>query len=287
MAWVNFHSHTKFSDGCCEPVEYISKACELGLKAYGFSCHGPVHFDSNWNINPRHISDYLQSIELLKDKFGDKIQIYKGLEMDYLPDGEYCNREFINSLNLDYVIGSIHYVDNFSDNSSWNVDTKKRIFDKGLLEIFDGCPVKAVKRFYKLTVDMLYNMKPDVVGHLDKIKMFNKDNCYFSENDKWYKDVVVEVLEHIKVCNTIIELNTRGFYKKKSEEFYPSNFILQQAFEMSIPVMINSDCHKPDEIISGFPEAAKLLMNIGYKKLRVMYDNKFQDLPFDENGIIF
>jgi histidinol-phosphatase (PHP family) len=49
--------------------------------------------------------------------------------------------------------------------------------------------------------------------------------------------------------------------------------------------MLNSDAHHPDEIESGFPYAAGLLQEIGYKSLRILLDGRWQDRPFNEKGV--
>jgi len=277
MILTNYHSHTKFSDGSNEPKDYIEKAIEKEMKAYGFSCHAPTTFPCTWTIAPENLNNYIEEIDRLKKKYKDKIEIYKSLEIDYFPGNPLAQPENHKALHLDYIIGSVHFVDNLKNGEAWNIDTSKRIFDDGMVEIFGGDGKKAVTKFYELTLEMLDVMKPNIIGHLDKIKMFNTGNKFFNENEQWYKDLVENVLQKIKKTGTIVEVNTRGVYRGKTDDYYPSNQILKRCYELTIPVQINSDCHKPDEVANGFKEASQLLKEIGFKTMRVLLNNKWQD----------
>jgi len=278
MILTNYHSHTRFSDGSSEPKEYIEKAIENKMAAYGFSCHAPTPFPCTWAIAPEKLNQYLQEIEELKLIYKVKIEIYKSLEIDYFPGNPLAQPQNYKVLNLDYIIGSVHFVDNLKNGEAWNIDTSKRIFDDGMVEIFDGDGKKAVTKFYELTLEMLEVMKPEVIGHLDKIKMFNIENKFFNENEQWYQDLIEIVLQKIAVIGTIVEVNTRGIYRGKTKDHYPSDQVLKRCYELNIPVQINTDCHKPEEVALGITEASELLRTIGFKTVRVLLGNKWQDV---------
>ena len=278
MLLTNYHSHTHFSDGNSKPSDYIDKAIEYGLVAYGFSCHAPVPFPCNWSIAPEMLKTYLSEIDSLKRQYKDKIEIYKSLEIDYFPGNPLALPSNHKALNLDYTIGSVHFVDNLKNGEAWNIDTSKRIFEDGMIEIFGGDGKKAVTKFYEITLEMLDVMQPDIIGHLDKIKMFNSGEKYFSENEQWYKDLVETVLQKIAKNNTIVEVNTRGIYRGKTTDYYPSTQILSRCKELNIPVMINTDCHKPEEVALGISEATNLLIELGYKTVRILLGYKWRDI---------
>jgi hypothetical protein len=50
--------------------------------------------------------------------------------------------------------------------------------------------------------------------------------------------------------------------------------------------MLNSDAHHPDEIESGFSFAAGILQDIGFKSLRILLNHTWQDVPFNEKGLL-
>ena len=111
---------------------------------------------------------------------------------------------------------------------------------------------------------MIETQRFDVVGHMDKIKMHNQ-NRYFTEDEKWYRQLVSETIELIAERRLIVEVNTRGIYKKRSDALFPGNDILEQLYQRNIPIIISSDAHQPAEIANYFKQAAGILRSIGFK----------------------
>jgi histidinol-phosphatase (PHP family) len=86
-------------------------------------------------------------------------------------------------------------------------------------------------------------------------------------------------------AGSILEVNTRGLYQKKSETPYPSPWILELALQKNIPVSLSSDAHHPDDLDNRFEETAALLFQIGYRKLSVFTEGRWKSLPFNSHGI--
>lgn len=286
MSWTNYHSHCNFCDGSDEARVYAEAAAEQGMLAYGFSSHVPMPFYCAWSMKAERLSDYNAEIEKLKLEYKGRVQIYRSLEIDFIPGLIGPKTSFIKEASLDYTIGSIHFVDSFEDGTHWEIDGTAAIFEDGLQKIFAGDIQNAVTRYYDLTRMMVREECPDVIGHIDKIKMQNPDNKYFSEDAAWYKAEVLRTLDVIAGTKAIIEVNTRGLYKKKTTEPYPGKWMLTEILKRKIPVMINSDSHHPKEITAEFGGAASLLKEVGFETVKSFVDNKWQDFKFSENGIV-
>ncbi|GAB4342267.1 MAG: histidinol-phosphatase HisJ family protein [Flammeovirgaceae bacterium] len=282
--WTNYHQHSHYCDGKHSPEEHIQAAIAQNVKILGFSSHSPVRFPSVWNMPLEKLDDYLFEIRQLKQKYESQIEIYTSLELDYIPHVIDLHTNYIQNACLDYTLCSIHYVDSFEDGKHWEIDGTHQIFLQGLEQIFQNNIKKAVKRYFQLTREMIQNSCPQVLGHLDKIKMQNKEGKLFSETETWYKDEIMQTLEFIKNKNVIVEVNTRGLYKKVSTETYPSVWILKQIKAMNIPIMLNSDAHHPSEITKCFSETASLLKNIGFKEWMIFSKEKWISVPFNKNG---
>jgi histidinol-phosphatase (PHP family) len=287
QAWANYHSHNKFCDGSDEPVKYAEEALNLGLAAYGFSSHAPVGFDTDWCLSDSKFEDYLQAVKEIKEKCNSKIQIYLGLEVDFIPGFAGRSRHLVKDTQLDYFIGSVHFVDQFEDGAWWNIDTSYELFLKGLHEIFKGDFKKAATRFFEITRQMVEEDRPDVIGHLDKIKIYNKIANFFSEDEKWYKDQIELTIETIKRFGGIVEINTRGYYKYQQPDLYPGFWIVEKLAKKGIPLMINSDSHSPAEITGGLVYAATNLKSRAINEVFALFDNKWNSFRFDEKGILF
>ncbi len=286
MPWTNYHSHTFYCDGSDSPERYVSEAIQQGMPAYGYSSHAPVPFKTDWCIPDSKISSYVRDIKSIKEKYSDKIEVYLGLEVDYVPGIAGKNKHLVKNLELDYFIGSIHYVDSFKDGVHWNIDHSRGMFDKGLKEIFSGDFRQASGRFYELTKQMALTDKPDIIGHLDKIKMYNSGNKYFSEKENWYRKQIEETLGVIKMAGSIVEVNTRGYYKYNQLDLYPSQWIIEKMAEMDIPVMLNSDAHSYKELLAGFEYAAEMLEKAGIKRLWTLLNGEWCGLEYSKHGLV-
>ncbi len=286
MPWTNYHSHTHFCDGSDDPELYIEYAIKQKMIAFGYSSHAPILFDSEWTIPDNKLDDYLEQVKSIKKKYADRIETYLGLEIDFIPGCSGRHSHILENLELDYFIGSIHFVESFNDGTFWNIDHNKKLFEKGLNEIFKGSFRAASDRFYELTRQMIEQDAPDVVGHLDKIKMYNSNRQYFSEDESWYKNQVEETLKAIKRSGTIVEVNTRGYYKYNQLDLYPSQWIIEKLAKKDIPIMLNSDSHEPHEVNEGFSYAAEKLKKAGVKRLWALIGAEWQAYEYNSDGLI-
>jgi histidinol-phosphatase (PHP family) len=278
----NFHTHSNFCDGKSTLDEHVKKAAELNLKSLGFSSHAPVPFDCKWCMKKEDFESFLQSIETIK-RNTKKVELYTGLEVDYIPN-LISPSDF--SSKLDYTIGSIHFVDAFADGAHWEIDGLHTLFLDGLEKIFKNDFKAAFTRYFELTREMVRNSPPTIVGHLDKMKIQNPQNKFFDEKENWYQHEVKETIKAIKDSASIIEVNTRGIYQKKTIDTYPSPWILELIHEENIPITISSDAHHADDLINQFPATATLLNKFGFKKIHILYNGEWKPFNFNENGIL-
>jgi histidinol-phosphatase (PHP family) len=285
MGWVNFHTHSNFDDGKALLEEYIKEALKQNVAILGFSSHNPLPFSVDWVIKKENYKEYCKTVQTLKEKYKDKIRILLGLEMDFLPSINSFHREGIDLSVLDFHIGSVHFVNFFSENNGWAIDESEDIFEKGLNEIYNGNIKKVVKDYFKLIRNMLKLENPDIVAHLDLIKMNNKEEKYFSEEESWYRQEVLYTLKAVAKSSSILEVNTGGIARGKTDSLYPSTWILEETYNMRIPITLSSDAHKPEQITAKFKEAALLLNSIGYKEVYILHKKTWAPHPFSVEGI--
>lgn len=264
---ANYHTHSHFCDGKEAPEAYVKKAITLGFKALGFSSHAPVLFENDYSISPDKLGGYCSEIERLKSMYSEQIDLFLALEADYIPNKTHDFSYFRKVCKLDYIIGAIHLVAHPISGVFWFIDGgKQEKWDRGLKEVFEGDIKSGVKAFYHQTNEMLESQKLEILGHFDKIKMHNK-NRFFSQEEKWYQNLIQESLQLIKEKDILMEINTRGLYKGRSDELFPSISVLQKAQEMGIPLMLNTDAHHPSELLGYFAEAKEIIKKAGIKEL--------------------
>jgi len=276
MIWSNYHGHSHYCDGKGAIEEYIEEALKQGMKTIGISSHAPLPFETLWAMPQERLKEYIDEVACLKAKYEGKIQVYTGLEVDFIPETIGPEDESIKQLSLDYNVGSVHFVDQFPDGIHFEADGSRLGFIKAIDQIFEGDVQKLVKRYFELVRMMLTTSTPTILGHLDKIKIQNSDGLLFDENAGWYKDEMMETLDVLAVSGIIMEVNTRGLYKKKCDATYPSLWVLKEAFKRSIPVTINSDAHHPRELTGDFEFAASEVKAAGYSETFHLWDGIWQ-----------
>jgi histidinol-phosphatase (PHP family) len=273
MHLTNLHTHTVYCDGKNTTEEMIQAAIKNNFYSIGISSHGPVNFITDWNIQKHKVEKYIAEVLFLKEKYRDKIDVFLGMELDYIPrvgfDG--FTQELIK--RLDYYVGSVHFMGMFCDKSMWTVDYKLEELIKGVNENFNGDLKYAVEVYYNLISEMVERFQPPIIGHMDLIKKFNNNNILFNEGEEWYISIVEKCLNSIKKTKCVIEINTGGISRGYSKEQYPSTFILKMIMEKDIPITINSDAHSIEGINCKFAEMYELVKSIGFGNISCMTKN--------------
>jgi histidinol-phosphatase (PHP family) len=230
------------------------------------------------------LDDYFKDIAYVKEKYKGKIEIYKGLEVDYIPQFIGPGDPWIKDLKLDYTIGSVHFSGKYENGLPGEIDSTHPKFLHCLKYIYNDDVQALVKDYFHLNRQMLKESIPDIIGHMDKIKMHN--TLLWDEQASWYRGEVLATLEEIKSLNTIVEVNTRGIYKKITPETYPSKWILKLIHQMGIPIHINSDGHLPREITMEFSNVADLLHTIGFREFKILLNKEWNFVKFEKNGLL-
>lgn len=285
MSWYSYHIHSNYCDGQFPPEEYIRSAINKGYFAIGFASHFPLPFPSKWAMSNDRLPEYLAKINALRNKYTGKIEVYIGAEVDYIPNQLTVKDPIVSAAELDYTIGAIHFVDAFYDGTPWQINGRHLEFLRGLKDIFHYDVQMAVRRYYALTRAMIKETQPTIIAHLDKIKVHNWDNQFFDEQERWYHNEVMATLETIQQHGCILEVNTRGIYKRKTLTTCPSPWILEIAKDLNIPITIACDAHHPDELKLAYKQTANLLTEIGFSTMRVLSNGRWVDAPFDTLGI--
>ncbi len=285
MPWLNYHSHNLFCDGKAAMEDFVTAAIEKGFRAWGISSHAPVPFASPWNMKQEHLDAYLAEIDRIRSVYGEQLEIYAGLEVDYLRQDRGYTTAALRDRGIQFIIGSVHYVGTFEDGRGFCFDGNPADFFRDAERLYRNDFKEIVTGYFERVREMIVTDRPDVVGHMDKIRMHSTITPYVDESAPWYRHQVEDTLNLIADTGCILEVNTRGWYKHDPPLLYPSAWVIGQAFRRNIPVMMNSDAHHPSEIEKGFTETAALLLATGYRSLRVLLNGTWQDRGFTASGI--
>lgn len=280
MQLSNYHSHCNFCDGRSFPEDFVKFALQYGFRAYGFSSHSPLPFETCWNMSKEDMDEYLAEIGRLKDKYVSQIEIYVGLEIDYLDDTYNASIPYFRDLPLDYRIGSIHFLPvayPLAEKNMMCIDGSFSDFAVALERYYGGDIRKLVNHYYDNSCQMVESGGIDIVGHLDKIYMNGACCKGFSLEADWYQRAFSEYLDLIAEKGLIVEVNTKNLIKRN--ELYPHVYYLDQLLARHIPIMVNSDSHYPDLVNDGRGQAFELLREKGFRTTYELVEGTWKELP--------
>jgi len=230
-------------------LEYTQAAIEKGMTHLGFSDHTPLP-DNRW-INVRmHIDElpeYVKEVEEVQQQHSD-IKIYKGLECEYVPEFlNYYNDELIGRYGMEYLIGGAHY---FPFQGKW-VSCYGAEGSKKHLMAYTDYLIKSID--YEL---FSFIAHPDLFAYF--YRQWDDESLACSK----------AILEAAADKGKVLEINGYGFRKPQIETLqgkrnpYPLDQFWTLAAEYNIPVIINSDAHKPADV-DHFSDALKLAEDKG------------------------
>ncbi len=250
MKFSNLHQHSTFSDGKNTMEEVVLSAIERGMESIGFSDHSYTKTDSRYCMALDKYSNYLKEIDRLKEKYKDKIQIFKGIEIDGLSND--------NKEDFDYVIASVHYL--CKDGKFYSIDGSLERHYNCLNECCGGDKIKFAKDYYDSLIKHVKNLKPDIVGHVDLITKFG---LYDTDNLEYREVAKNAVKEIIKYCR-VFELNTGAISRKVRTLPYPEKYLLEEIYKLGGEIVLSSDSHAADTVDFYFNECIGILKEVGY-----------------------
>jgi histidinol-phosphatase (PHP family) len=257
---TDYHVHSSFSDGRSVPGDYIAPAKAAGLSEIGFSEHLTLFKNlEDWNTNPVNISPYISYLENLRNNTKN-IKIKIGLEVDFFAGREKEIFACLNSLPLDFIIGSVHYL------GEKTVDAGPDFYEEKSLNIL-------FESYFDSVIAASASGLFDIIGHCDLIRIYGYKTS--SDLAPLYRELAKTMKKH----NVAFEVNTNG-RNRPLADFYPDRQFLHIFREENVPVCVNSDAHMPSRVGQYFDEAYELLRYIGFTEMAIFDKRVRRMVPF-------
>lgn len=261
MRYSNLHNHTVFSDGKHTVEENIISAMEKNMLSLGFSDHSFTACDPSYCMKQERYGEYLQTIGAMKEKYGQRLPIYAGMELDYyseLPAGEY-----------DYILASVHYI--IRNGVTYPIDHSPRQQQECIRDAFGGNVLDMAKCYYDMLTEHVIRIKPTFVGHFDVITKFS----LMPEEDQAYRDIAGAALKEVLKHCPYVEMNTGGISRGWRETPYPGAYLLDTLKENGGHILLGSDSHDKNNLIFHFDECVQLLKGKGFDHICVFNGDGF------------
>jgi histidinol-phosphatase (PHP family) len=262
VPYADYHIHTPFCGHAIGmPDAYIRQAAKIGLKELGFSDHAPmVHKPMpGVTMSLEDLPKYNALIEQVRESYASQISIKIGLEADFLPGYESKTKSIIDSYPYDYIIGSVHFIDD------WAFD------DPACREYWNKYDVNEVyRKYYALLRQSAKTGFYQIIGHCDLPKKFGARPTI---------DLTDEIKATAKVfkdTGVAVEINTAGL-RKPIGEMYPSRHCLKIYCEAGVPLIFGSDAHNPEDVGRDFEDAVNLAKFVGYTEYLTFKNRKIEE----------
>lgn len=237
------HSHTKFSaDSQMDAAEAITRAESLGLgiiftEHFDYKLPGELDFTFN-------ADDYMNEYKKFR---GEKVRL--GVEIGMRKSAREANKNFLAQANFDFVIGSIHAVDNFD------------IYEKDFYA--DKDKLTAYRKYFRVMAEEAAVEEFDVLGHIDYIcRAATYENPEIEYET--FKPEIDEVLKILVERGKMLELNTRRLDKKIAVESLVPVFKRYKSFGGEF-VTIGSDAHQKAAVGANFGVALDFVKELDLK----------------------
>ena len=266
----NLHTHSTFCDGKNPPEEMVLKAIEKGFDILGFSGHGYVKIDTA-AMSVEGTREYIQTIQMLKEKYKEKIDIYLGLEEDTL------NRLIVKE-PFSFIIGSVHFLTH--EGVSLPIDYNRGIMEFMVDAWYEGNFINLAKDYYQDVRQMANWDEVDIIGHLDLITKFNEDESFIRFDDPLYVKEACDTIDAF-AGKKILEVNTGAISRNYRKTPYPYKNLLQYMREKGVQICLNSDCHNAEYLDCYFPESLEMIKACGYKTMMKKTPEGFTETDID------
>ncbi|MCX7040111.1 MAG: PHP domain-containing protein [Spirochaetes bacterium] len=138
IGFGNYHTHTRHCDGKGAPDEFAEAALQKGMPRLGFSGHNVLPFPAEWTMPAGNLESYLREVRETRERYRGRLEVFLGMEVDYLPGITSPVDPVVRSLGLDFIIGSVHFIASVNGEYPWTVDGSPEEFALGLRESFGG-----------------------------------------------------------------------------------------------------------------------------------------------------
>jgi len=266
----NYHTHTyRCGHAKGTDEDFVKTAIEMGIKVLGFSDHVCLPGVSSPEIRQdvSMIEDYVSSINALKEKYKDQIEIHVGYEAEYMKEYLPHYRDLLKNKGIEYLICGQHCI---------IVDGKEDFYGKHLHD------ARSVSQYIDSLIDACRCGLYSYIAHPD---------WFMNGYREWNEFTINESKRFLQVCKVYdmpLEINVNGlryqWYKhrknpigKVSEAYYPYDEFWKLVGEYGIKTIIGIDAHRVEDMTDGEEKEAfelvkkynlNLINTLNFKKIK-------------------
>lgn len=249
----NYHTHTKRCHHAGGDVkDYAAEAAKAGIKVLGMSDHGPFKdFFPGSRMDFEEVEDYRQECLAVREEYRGRMDLKIGLEYEYIRSRDALYEEMLTKYQMEYLVLGQHFFEDRNGNMMYVYqmeDTQE--FIEYALSLNEGMKTGYFK----------FAAHPDLIFMRDLGWDINCDRAC---------DIIVDGA--VK-GGYMLEFNANGLrrgigqFKDGVRYQYPHMKMFERIKEAGIEVIINSDCHQPEQVADEeMVKAYKMCREMGLK----------------------
>lgn len=184
------------------------------------------------------LSDYLELIETVRKEIYP-VRIRFGLEMCYFKEHEKLVREITYGKGLDFLVGSVHFIDDFAFNHK--------------AEFWDDMDVdKCYRRYFETSVELAESGIFDGIAHPDCIKLFGHKPSFSLL--PYYEKLATTLAK-----SGMYTEQSSGIHRRSIAEIGMNCDLITAMKRHNVRIITASDAHCPEDIGLYLKEAEGLI----------------------------
>ncbi len=268
---TDYHLHLRPDDAEATPERYFTSTnaeiyreaasargiAELGVSEHIYRFHQALEIWRHpfWEAFARDdLDDYCRFVR-------EETDLRLGIEMDFVPGAEDRTMGLLEARELDYVVGSVHFISeaegavDMEPFTAWDPKDPRR------------SPEAVWTRYFETVAESARSGLFDIIAHPDLVKYWGPahPDRIPKRDPRFFYEPTVEALAEAGVA---VELSTAGL-RKPAGEMYPARAFLEMCAEARVPVALSSDAHRPEDVGAGYGQALELLAELGIGELAV------------------
>jgi histidinol-phosphatase (PHP family) len=188
-----------------------------------------------------------------------------GIEADFVPGREDRLANLLDGRGWDYVVGSVHFVNDMAV----DLDDQWDIWRRG------DSPERIWTRYFEWVAEAARSGMFDIMAHPDLVKVHGDARPQPSGDLRRYYEPAVEAFADAGVA---VEMSTAGL-RKGVGELYPSRQLLEMVVDAGCPIALSSDAHVPDQLGFRYDDAVAALAEVGVTEICVFEGRERRLVP--------
>ena len=256
------HSEASF-DGSDSVVMLCENAVRMGLHAITITDH--FECSGQEDCTPDDIRKSLLETQKAAILFGDKLQVYRGIELGEATQNVPLARESLSEFDFDFVLGSLHNVAGMPD---------FYFLDYATMDV-----EQLLRQYFDEVLEMIQLGLFDSLAHLTYPLRYIRGEHNIQIGYEVYENQIDPILQALIRSEKGLELNSSGL-RQKIGTTMPCPVVVKRYHELGGQyVTLGSDAHRWADVGSGIEESMNIAQKAGFDHFTVYKNRKPKLLP--------